>query len=63
MNWESSTKHLSQYPKTKDDASGNPEAFHRIGKRRASHHSTEHELEDQVAEWANMTGIDGKHVF
>ena len=58
MNWESSTKHLSQYPKTKDDLTGNQtEAFHRIGKRRASHHSTEHELEDQVAEWANMTGF------
>ena len=58
MNWESSTKHLSQYPKTKDDLAGNQaEAFHRIGKRRASHHSTEHELEDQVAEWANMTGF------
>ena len=36
---------------------GQVEAFHRIGKRRASHHSTEHELEDQVAEWANMTGF------
>lgn len=23
----------------------------------ASHHSTDHELEDQVAEWANMTGF------
>ena len=58
MNWESSTKHLSQYPKTKDELSGaQAEAFHRIGKRRASHHSTEHELEDQVAEWANMTGF------
>jgi len=58
MNWEGSTKHLSQYPKTKDELSGNQaEAFHRMGKRRASHHSTEHELEDQVAEWANMTGF------
>jgi neurofibromin 1 len=28
-----------------------------MGKRRASHHSTDHELEDQVAEWANMTGF------
>ena len=42
MNWESSTKHLSQYPKTKDDLAGNQaEAFHRIGKRRVSHHSTD----------------------
>ena len=56
MNWEGSTKHLSNYPKTKDE--GAPaEPFHRMGKRRASHHSTEHELEDQVAEWANMTGF------
>ena len=30
--------------------------FSRMGKRRASHHSTEHEQEDQVNEWANMTG-------
>ena len=28
-----------------------------MGKRRASNHSTEHELEDQVNEWANMTGF------
>ena len=34
------------------------ETFHRsAGKRRASHQSTEHELEDQVNEWANMTGF------
>ena len=58
MNWEGSTKHLTQYPKTKDDlTSGQAEAFHRMGKRRASHHSTEHELEDQLNEWANMTGF------
>jgi len=61
LNWESSTKHLSQYPKTKEESGRveglQAEAFHRMGKRRASHHSTEHELEDQVAEWANMTGF------
>ncbi|XP_023326814.1 neurofibromin isoform X3 [Eurytemora carolleeae] len=58
MNWEGSTKHLSQYPKTKDESVGiQGEGFHRMGKRRASHHSTDHELEDQVAEWANMTGF------
>ena len=58
MNWESSTKHLSQYPRSREEAmGGQAEAFHRIGKRRASHHSTEHELEDQVAEWTNMTGF------
>ena len=58
MNWEGSTKHLTQYPKTKDEITiGQAEAFHRMGKRRASHHSTEHELEDQLAEWANMTGF------
>ena len=57
-NWEGSTKHLSHYPKTKEEPSGvQAEAFHRMGKRRASHHSTDHELEDQVAEWANMTGF------
>ena len=57
MNWKGSPKHLSQYPKTKDEGDRPAELFHRVGKRRASHHSTEHELEDQVAELANMTGF------
>ena len=34
MNWESSTKHLSQYPKTKDDLAGNQAEA-------GSHHSTD----------------------
>ena len=50
MNWDSSTNHLSGYPKNKEEmSSAQAEAFHRIGKRRASHHSTEHELDDQVS--------------
>ena len=40
MNWDSSTKYLSQYPKNKNEfASNQAEVFHRISKRRASHHS------------------------
>lgn len=58
INWESTTKHLSQFPKQKSDDVQSSDTFHRMGgKRRASHHSTEHELEDQVNEWANMTGF------
>ena len=62
--WESSTKALSHFPKLKvDELLPSSESFHRMGgKRRPSHHnhlsisSTEHELEDQINEWANMTG-------
>ncbi|XP_071038330.1 neurofibromin isoform X2 [Parasteatoda tepidariorum] len=58
MNWEVSTKLLVSYPKTKLEDPQICEGFHRtIGKRRASHQSTEHELEDQLNEWANMTGF------
>lgn len=57
INWESTTKLLSQFPKQKSDDVQQSDTFHRMGKRRASHHSTEHELEDQVNEWANMTGF------
>ena len=62
IHWDNATKNLSQFPKQGkgDDGSGQTssmDTFHRIGKRRASHHSTEHELEDQVNEWANMTGF------
>ncbi|KAF4521106.1 hypothetical protein B566_EDAN009061 [Ephemera danica] len=56
-NWEASTRLLTSYPKAKLDE-GQVEAFHRaMGKRRASHHNSEHELEDQINEWANMTGF------
>lgn len=57
INWEVTTKHLSQFPKQKGDETQQSDTFYRMGKRRASHHSTEHELEDQVNEWANMTGF------
>ena len=65
INWESTTKHLSQFPKQKSDDVQPSDSFHRMGgKRRASHHSTEHELEDQVNEWANMTGfLCGKSII
>ncbi|XP_040571379.1 neurofibromin isoform X2 [Lepeophtheirus salmonis] len=57
MNWDTATKQLASFPKQKGDEIPPSEAFHRMGKRRASHHSTDHELEDQVNEWANMTGF------
>nr|CAD7452027.1 unnamed protein product [Timema tahoe] len=56
-NWEASTKILTSYPKTKLE-DGQIEPFHRsMVKRRASHQNSEHELEDQINEWANMTGF------
>ena len=60
-NWEVSTKALTNFPKQKNDELPSSDAFR--GKRRASHQpflsisSTEHELEDQIYEWANMTGF------
>jgi len=61
--WDSTTAALLQFPKGKAD-DPHSESFPRMmGKRRASHHSflsissTEHELEDMINEWANMTGF------
>ena len=46
---------LQSYPKGKTEE-GQAEMFHRsMGKRRASHQSSEHDLEEQITEWANMT--------
>lgn len=56
-NWDLSTKMLTSYPKAKLE-DGQIEALHRsVGKRRSSHQSSEHELEEQINEWANMTGF------
>ncbi|KAF2359602.1 Ras GTPase-activating protein [Trinorchestia longiramus] len=62
ISWESLTRQLMSYPKAKLEDGQIAETFHRpgaMGKRRASHQSSEHELEvlDQVNEWANMTGF------
>ncbi|XP_065165550.1 neurofibromin isoform X2 [Atheta coriaria] len=57
MNWNSMWKNLASYPKAKVE-DGQMEPFHRsMGKRRASHQNSEHELEEQINEWANMTGF------
>lgn len=54
-NWEVTSKMLQTYPKGKPEE-GQAEMFHRsMGKRRASHQSSEHDLEEQITEWANMT--------
>lgn len=45
MNWENSTRYLDNYPKTRLEEGVIGETFHRSGKRRTSHQSTEHELE------------------
>ncbi|CAD6227786.1 GSCOCG00006244001-RA-CDS [Cotesia congregata] len=56
-NWESTSRQLTNYPKNKTE-DGQVESFHRsTGKRRASHQNSEHELEEQINEWANMTGF------
>ncbi|KAK7086666.1 Neurofibromin 1 [Halocaridina rubra] len=60
INWENSTKLLVSFPKAKLDDAQITDSFHRsVCKRRHSHQSSEHELEaqDQVNEWANMTGF------
>ncbi|XP_063853822.1 neurofibromin-like isoform X3 [Scylla paramamosain] len=61
INWESSTKMLVSYPKAKLEEGQISDSFHRtVCKRRPSHQSTEHEMEqiqDQINEWANMTGF------
>lgn len=44
-NWDQNSKILTSYPKTKME-DGQLEPFHRsMGKRRASHQNSEHELE------------------
>lgn len=49
------SKMLQTYPKCKTE-DGQAELFHRgVGKRRASHQSSEHDIEEQITEWANMT--------
>ncbi|CAH0561866.1 unnamed protein product [Brassicogethes aeneus] len=58
-NWNHICKSLASYPKAKQE-DGQTEPFHRstlVGKRRASHQNSEHELEEQINEWANMTGF------
>lgn len=53
--WEVTSKLLQTYPKGKPDES-QAEIFYRsMGKRRASHQNTDHDLDDQITEWANMT--------
>lgn len=54
-NWEALSKMLQSYPKGKIE-DGQAEIFHRgVGKRRTSHQSSEHDLEEQITEWSNMT--------
>ncbi|XP_076386906.1 neurofibromin 1 isoform X1 [Megachile rotundata] len=56
-NWEATSEQLVNYPKSKIE-DGQMESFHRsTAKRRASHQNSEHELEEQINEWANMTGF------
>lgn len=56
-NWEMMSKGLQAFSKSRlEDAQLEP--FHRsMSKRRASHQNSEHDLEDQINEWANMTGF------
>lgn len=56
-NWDAATKSLISYPKNKPEEGQISDGFRTVNKRRASHQSTEHELDDQVNEWANMTGF------
>ncbi len=54
--WTPLTKFLVQFPKFKGEEV--VDMAHRSGaKRRASHQNTEHELDDNLNEWVNMTGF------
>lgn len=54
-NWDLTSRQLSNYPKTKtEDGQGD---YRNTAKRRAAHQNSEHELEDQLNELANMTGF------
>lgn len=56
-NWEAISRQLSNYPKTKtEDAQVEPFCRNTV-KRRAAHQNSEHEMEEQINEWANMTGF------
>ncbi|XP_043264316.1 neurofibromin isoform X1 [Colletes gigas] len=55
-NWEVTSRQLVNYPKSKTE-DGQMEFHRSTGKRRASHQNSEHELEEQINEWANMTGF------
>ncbi|XP_054010836.1 neurofibromin isoform X2 [Hylaeus anthracinus] len=55
-NWEVTSRQLVSYPKSKTE-DGQMEFYRSTGKRRASHQNSEHELEEQINEWANMTGF------
>ncbi|XP_062578923.1 neurofibromin-like isoform X10 [Saccostrea cucullata] len=60
-NWEVITQYLENYPKdakVKTDSEIPTGLGDTIRKRKPPHHAnTEHELEDQLNEWANMTGF------
>ncbi|XP_011426816.1 neurofibromin isoform X4 [Magallana gigas] len=60
-NWEVITQYLENYPKdakVKTDSEIPTGLGETIKKRKPPHHAnTEHELEDQLNEWANMTGF------
>ncbi|CAL1527010.1 unnamed protein product, partial [Lymnaea stagnalis] len=56
-NWDAVTRYLETYPKLKLEEGRELTDVMRITKRKTPHSSTEHELEDQLNEWANMTGF------
>ncbi|KAK7488237.1 hypothetical protein BaRGS_00020544 [Batillaria attramentaria] len=58
-NWDAVTRYLELYPKVKYEEQGRGEIADMIKLRRKTpqHANTEHELEDQLNEWANMTGF------
>lgn len=51
------SRQLSNYPKNKTE-DAQVESFCRsTGKRKTAHQNSEHEIEEQINEWANMTGF------
>ncbi|XP_071652252.1 neurofibromin isoform X2 [Temnothorax longispinosus] len=56
-NWEATSRQLASYPKSKtEDVQVEPFCRGNV-KRRAAHQNSEHEVEEQINEWANMTGF------
>ncbi|XP_067682311.1 neurofibromin-like isoform X6 [Haliotis asinina] len=57
-NWDMVTRYLESYPKVKfDDSQREIADMIKMKRKPPNHASTEHELEDQLNEWANMTGF------
>ncbi|XP_050410069.1 neurofibromin isoform X2 [Patella vulgata] len=56
-NWENVTRNIESSPKKFEDGGREIAEMMRLKRKPPHHANTEHELEDQLNEWANMTGF------